>query len=117
MLHKLKKQRSKIALIVVGLISLTWFLIRVIPKPSRAAYPCQRAAFPAASTFVIWIFGVIGGKYFFKRAKYGFSGVNYILAIIFLAASVLSFSLISLPFSAISAAFKKRQCVRFCTNR
>jgi len=27
---------------VVGLFSLIWFLIRVIPKPSRATYPCQR---------------------------------------------------------------------------
>lgn len=40
---------------MAGLFSLLWFLIRVIPKPSRAAYPCQRAAFPLASAFVIWL--------------------------------------------------------------
>src|SRR3974390_173415 len=28
----------------MGLFSLLWFLVRVIPKPSRAAYPCQRVA-------------------------------------------------------------------------
>src|ERR1035438_1830439 len=26
---------------VIGLAALAWFLIRVLPKPSRAAYPCQ----------------------------------------------------------------------------
>jgi hypothetical protein len=42
----------------MGLIALFWFLVRVIPKPSRAAYPCQRAAFPLASGFVIWLMGI-----------------------------------------------------------
>ena len=41
------------ALPFVGLVSLLWFLIRVIPKPSRATYPCQRAAFPLAAS-VSW---------------------------------------------------------------
>ena len=39
----------------MGLSSLIWFLLRVIPKPSRAAYPCQRLAFPVASGFVVWL--------------------------------------------------------------
>jgi len=42
---------------ILGAVSVVWFIIRVIPKPSRAAYPCQRAAFPLASAFVIWITG------------------------------------------------------------
>jgi hypothetical protein len=46
------------ALPFVGLASLVWFLIRVIPKPSRAGYPCQRAAFPIASGFVVWLSGI-----------------------------------------------------------
>ncbi|HUU21089.1 MAG TPA: DUF362 domain-containing protein [Phycisphaerae bacterium] len=44
----------------VGLASLLWFLVRVIPKPSRVAYPCQRAAAPLASGFVLWLLGVFG---------------------------------------------------------
>ena len=43
------------ALPVAGLASLIWFLVRVIPKPSRALYPCQRVAFPLASGFVAWL--------------------------------------------------------------
>ena len=42
-----------------GLLSLMWFLARVLPKPSRAAYPCQRAAAPLASGFVLWMVGAL----------------------------------------------------------
>jgi hypothetical protein len=38
---------------ILGLFSLIWFLIRVIPKPSRATYPCQRFAAPFAGGFVV----------------------------------------------------------------
>lgn len=48
---------------VAGLAALAWFLIRVIPKPSRASYPCQRAAFPVASAFVIWLAGSLAGLF------------------------------------------------------
>lgn len=51
----------------VGLGALTWFLIRVIPKPSRASYPCQQAAFPVASAFVIWLTATLSSMYFFKK--------------------------------------------------
>ena len=58
----MKKNIRKIVIIATGLLSLIWFLIRVIPKPSRASYPCQRAAFPLASGFVIWIIGIIASE-------------------------------------------------------
>lgn len=38
--------------------ALGWFLCRVIPKPIRATYPCQRAAFPLATAFIIWLIGI-----------------------------------------------------------
>jgi len=34
---------SKLFLPLIGLASLAWFLIRVLPKPSRLAYPCMKA--------------------------------------------------------------------------
>jgi uncharacterized protein (DUF362 family) len=43
-----------------GFASLLWFLARVIPKPSRAAYPCQRAAAPLAGGFILWVAGLAG---------------------------------------------------------
>jgi hypothetical protein len=39
-------------------LSVGWFLVRVIPKPIRATYPCQQAAFPLLSCFVIWLLGL-----------------------------------------------------------
>ncbi len=44
---------------LIGAGALLWFLVRVIPKPSRAAYPCMRAAFPIASAFVLYLLGLI----------------------------------------------------------
>jgi gluconolactonase len=46
-----------------------WFLIRVVPKPSRALYPCQRVAMPLASGFVAWLLGLFGSVVFFRRAR------------------------------------------------
>src|SRR5512143_3112266 len=51
----------------VGLASLLWFLVRVIPKPSRAAYPCQRAAFPVASSFVVWLTALLGSSFAWRK--------------------------------------------------
>jgi len=52
---------------VVGIFSLLWFLVRVIPKPSRAAYPCQRAAFPVASSFVVWLTALVGSSLAWRK--------------------------------------------------
>ena len=53
----------------MGLLSLLWFLIRVIPKPSRATYPCQRLAFPVASSFVLWVVALLGSAAAWRRAR------------------------------------------------
>ena len=53
----------------VGLLSLLWFLVRVIPKPSRAAYPCQRAAFPLASSFVVWVAALVGSAFAWRKSR------------------------------------------------
>lgn len=66
-----------------GAAALLWFLIRVIPKPSRACYPCQRAAFPVATTFVIWLTGSLTGKLAmdglgrrFRRHRWAVAGIT-----------------------------------------
>jgi len=73
---------------VVGLFSLIWFLVRVIPKPSRATYPCQRAAFPLASGFVVWLIGLAGSCVAFKKAKFSAARRRYVPAGIFVAVSI-----------------------------
>jgi hypothetical protein len=63
-----------------GFFALIWFLIRVIPKPTRANYPCQRAAFPLASAFIAYFLG--GGIIVaaFKRARLYSKRARYLLA-------------------------------------
>jgi hypothetical protein len=62
-----------LAATVAGLAALVWFVIRVVPKPSRAAYPCQRAAFPIASAFVLWVAGSVAGLFAFRKLRRGFT--------------------------------------------
>jgi len=52
-----------------GLASLIWFLVRVVPKPSRASYPCQRAAAPLAAGFVTWMAGLLVPAALFRGAR------------------------------------------------
>jgi len=73
---------------VVGLVSLIWFLIRVVPKPSRATYPCQRAAFPLASGFIIWLFGLGVSTAAFRKARNSFSRSRYLIGIMCLVVSI-----------------------------
>jgi uncharacterized protein (DUF362 family) len=58
-----EKSFARISAAILGGIALIWFLLRVIPKPSRASYPCQRAAFPVASAFVFWMFASVAGAF------------------------------------------------------
>jgi len=75
---------------VAGLLSLLWFLIRVLPKPSRATYPCQRVAAPLAGSFVIWITGLIGSTLAYRKAKQTLRQSRYVVAGICIAVSVMA---------------------------
>ena len=63
---------------VVGLAALAWFVIRVVPKPSRAMYPCQRAAFPLASGFVVWLLGMGAAAAALRKARLSFAHKAYV---------------------------------------
>jgi hypothetical protein len=78
----------KLVFPIVGFFAAVWFLIRVIPKPSRAAYPCMRAAYPFASAFVIYLFGLSTSlfamtriKIYWKNARYWAMAVSLLIAI------------------------------------
>ncbi|UCD50495.1 MAG: hypothetical protein JSW27_23590, partial [Phycisphaerales bacterium] len=73
---------------VVGLASLVWFLIRVIPKPSRATYPCQRFAAPLASGFVVWLTGIVGSTLVYRRARRLFRESRYVVGSVLLVGAV-----------------------------
>ncbi len=59
---------GRLIFIVMGTVSTLWFLIRVLPKPQRAGYPCMKAAFPIMSGFIIWLLTVSGSITAFKLA-------------------------------------------------
>jgi len=65
---------------LAGLLGLVWFVVRVIPKPSRATYPCQRVAFPLASGFVIWLAAALASIGAYRRAKEYLHRCRYLLA-------------------------------------
>ena len=85
---QLKSLATKWSLPILGLASLVWFLIRVVPKPSRAAYPCQRAAAPFASGFVVWLLAVLASVLAARKAKHCFCRSRYLIAGLCIAVSV-----------------------------
>ena len=71
-----------------GLVSLIWFLLRVIPKPSRASYPCMRVAFPLASTFVVWLAGLGVSAFLARKARKVIRESRFVLAAVLGIAAV-----------------------------
>ena len=91
-LHSLigKNAIAKISFIALGISSTIWFLIRVIPKPQRAFYPCMRAAAPLMSTFVIYIITMSGSVFAFRKAKNHFRKARFFYAVTFLVLAGIS---------------------------
>ena len=73
---------------IMGIISAIWFLVRVIPKPSRATYPCMRVAAPMMSGLVTYLLAVAGLTAISRRSKKKFFNVRY-MAMFLLFAGVL----------------------------
>jgi hypothetical protein len=65
--------------IIMGIVSTVWFLVRVIPKPSRANYPCMRVAAPMMSGFVIYLLSIGGVTLAFRKARVNFANRKYLL--------------------------------------
>jgi hypothetical protein len=72
--------QTKLAFLILGIGSTVWFLIRVIPKPSRAGYPCMRAAAPLMSGFVIYLLALGGSVLLFKRTWSKIKQAQYLAA-------------------------------------
>jgi hypothetical protein len=87
------KISAKFLFIIMGIASTAWFLIRVIPKPQRAGYPCMRAAAPIMSGFIIYILSLGGLTILFKksianlkRARYWSALFAFVLGLVLLVA-------------------------------
>ncbi len=71
---------KKWALPLFSILSLIWVLIRVLPKPQRATYPCMKVAIPFASSLIIYISSVLVSIVVFKKAFRKLSESRYLLA-------------------------------------
>ncbi len=79
---------GKLVFIVMGVASTLWFLIRVIPKPQRAGYPCMRAAAPIMSGFVLYLVSLGGMTLLFRKAVAKFKKAKYLASAFALACSL-----------------------------
>ncbi|MGE5393232.1 MAG: DUF362 domain-containing protein [Candidatus Saccharibacteria bacterium] len=82
---------TKLAFFITGIAATCWFLIRVIPKPSRAAYPCMRASAPFMSAFVLYLIGLTSTLYLFKEKKGRLLLLKSALGIVFVISLLFSF--------------------------
>jgi len=60
---------SRFLFAFMGFSALLWFLVRVVPRPSRASYPCMRASMPLATGFIVWVAGLFGSSLLIVRGK------------------------------------------------
>jgi len=80
----------KLLFITMGIASTVWFLIRVIPKPSRATYPCMEVAAPFMSGFVTYLLAVAGLTAISRRMKRKVINVRFGAALMLLAGVVVA---------------------------
>jgi hypothetical protein len=66
--------------VTLGIISTIWFLVRVIPKPSRASYPCMQVAAPLMSGFVVYLLSLGGITLALRNAKRNLIKARYFAA-------------------------------------
>jgi hypothetical protein len=76
--HKLS---TRIMFFLTGALATIWFLLRVIPKPSRANYPCMKAAAPIMSGFIVYLLSLGGSILAIRKAGKLFLGARYFSAL------------------------------------
>jgi hypothetical protein len=79
-----------IPFIIIGLASLIWLLIRVLPKPSRLTYPCMKVAMPLAFSFLAWITSMSATVLLFRKSLIHFRALKYKHALIFMAIAIVA---------------------------
>ncbi|MFY9153068.1 MAG: DUF362 domain-containing protein [Prolixibacteraceae bacterium] len=85
----------KLSFFILGIGSTIWFLLRVIPKPSRATYPCMRASAPFMSAFVIYLIGLASTIWIFRNNRGKLFFLKGALALVFVVSLLISFQVTS----------------------
>ena len=79
---------ARVVFFVMGILSTLWFLIRVIPKPQRATYPCIRATFPFMSGLVVYLLSLGTSFFAFRKFRKKIFRLQPLLAVFFLLLSL-----------------------------
>jgi Bacterial Ig domain/Domain of unknown function (DUF362) len=81
---------------LAGIIAIIWFLIRVVPKPQRAQYPCQQVAISISLGYIaFWSILFTGLVIWLQKAKTKFSK----MAPTFLAGFIVMFTITGAVFA------------------
>lgn len=83
---------SKVFFFFLGISSFIWFLIRVIPKPSRASYPCMRATAPFMSAFILYMISLTTTVWFLKKHNIKFMQTKFMMFFVFMVVLLFSFT-------------------------
>ena len=54
---------------LIGVLALIWWLVRVIPKPARADYPCQRVGLPIALQGIATMLSLFAVPVTFRKTR------------------------------------------------
>jgi hypothetical protein len=74
----------------VGLAATVWYLFRVIPKPSRAVYPCIQAIQPIQIGFIVYCAALFATAFSWAKARVLLRKKQYLFASLFLCMCALS---------------------------
>jgi hypothetical protein len=87
-----KNMNGSVSLLVpfLGLFALLWIIFRVVTKPSRATYPCVRAAYPIASGFIVYLFGLAASAFAIGKVKEHWKNSRYWAMAVFLIVAVIT---------------------------
>lgn len=88
--YLLERSTLKPVLFMAGLLATIWFLIRVIPKPSRAGYPCMRAAAPLMSGFVLYILSFTSSFAAFRKSRTFYQKRSYFITVLLIVVGLVS---------------------------
>jgi len=103
------KMPAKLIFIITGIVSTLWFLIRVIPKPSRASYPCMRVAAPVMSGFVVYLLSLGGIAVFIQRVRRNFLHARYMKGGFLMIAALMLMAIFAISYSPDSLASDKEK--------
>ncbi len=86
----IKHKNAQILFVFSGILSVVWISFRVLTKPSRASYPCIRAAFPIASSFILYVSSLAASFLSYKYAGKYARKARHGMALLFICVALIT---------------------------